>query len=192
MTALATAHGSGRLGDVLALTDGYAAAFLGAAAIAGRLGDRCRRVPAEHQAGGSRRGRLGRVREPASRSPVGVSSRGGASARRDEARFVGKGDESCTVATADLAQDVADVRLGGQRADDEPARDLVVAQPLGNQPRISRLRAVSSARGVGVLVGSGRAANSAIRRLVDARREEGVARCDDLDGVQQVSRAARP
>jgi MFS family permease len=34
MTALATAHGAGKVGDVFSLTDGYSAAFLGAAAIA--------------------------------------------------------------------------------------------------------------------------------------------------------------
>jgi predicted MFS family arabinose efflux permease len=34
MTAVATSHGAGRLGDVEALTDGYSAAFLGAAGIA--------------------------------------------------------------------------------------------------------------------------------------------------------------
>jgi MFS family permease len=34
MTALATAHGADRLGDLPALTDGYSAALLGAAAIA--------------------------------------------------------------------------------------------------------------------------------------------------------------
>ena len=38
MTALAAAHGAGRLGDVGALTDGYSAAFLGAAGIAGAGG----------------------------------------------------------------------------------------------------------------------------------------------------------
>ena len=34
MTAVATAHGADQLGDVDALTDGYSAAFLGAAGIA--------------------------------------------------------------------------------------------------------------------------------------------------------------
>jgi hypothetical protein len=34
MTALATSHGADRLGDAVALTDGYSAAFLGAAGIA--------------------------------------------------------------------------------------------------------------------------------------------------------------
>ena len=36
MTALATSHGADQLGDVAALTDGYSAAFLGAAGIARR------------------------------------------------------------------------------------------------------------------------------------------------------------
>jgi hypothetical protein len=34
MTALASAHGADELGDAAALTDGYSAAFLGAAGIA--------------------------------------------------------------------------------------------------------------------------------------------------------------
>ena len=34
MTAMATAHGAGKLGDVAALTDGYSAAFIGAAVVA--------------------------------------------------------------------------------------------------------------------------------------------------------------
>ncbi|MEH1017526.1 hypothetical protein V6U90_31135 [Micromonospora sp. CPCC 206060] len=34
MTAVAAAYGAGRLGDLPALTDGFSAAFLGAAAIA--------------------------------------------------------------------------------------------------------------------------------------------------------------
>jgi hypothetical protein len=34
MTAVATAHGAGKLGDLASLTDGYSAAFIGAAIVA--------------------------------------------------------------------------------------------------------------------------------------------------------------
>ena len=53
MTAVATSQGAGRVGDVSALTDGYSAAFLGAAgvAVAGALlAAILLRVPAESTA----------------------------------------------------------------------------------------------------------------------------------------------
>jgi len=52
---------------------------------------------------------------------------------RDKAGFVGEGDELGAVAAGQLAEDAADVRLGGQRADHEPPRDFVVGQAGGDE-----------------------------------------------------------
>ena len=51
MTALATARGADQLGNVASLTDGYSAAFLGAAGIAVARGRARRRAPAHPQGG---------------------------------------------------------------------------------------------------------------------------------------------
>jgi hypothetical protein len=45
----------------------------------------------------------------------------------DQPALVGEGDERGAVATVEFAQDVADVGLCGERADDEPPGDLGVA-----------------------------------------------------------------
>ena len=56
-----------------------------------------------------------------------------ASARRDNSGFVGEVDELGAVTATELAEDAADVRFGGQWADDELACDLVVGEAGGDQ-----------------------------------------------------------
>jgi hypothetical protein len=41
----------------------------------------------------------------------------------------------CAVAAVELAEDAADVRFRGQRADHEPARDLRVREPARDKPQ---------------------------------------------------------
>jgi hypothetical protein len=52
---------------------------------------------------------------------------------RYEPGLVGERDEAGAVVAVELAQDVADVALGGQGADDEPAGDLGVAEAAGDE-----------------------------------------------------------
>jgi len=54
-------------------------------------------------------------------------------ARSDEPTLVGEGHERGAVAAAELAQDVADVGLRGERADHQAAGDLGVAEAAGDQ-----------------------------------------------------------
>src|SRR5207245_11431975 len=50
-----------------------------------------------------------------------------------ESALVCERDESCAVVAIELAQDVAYMGLCGQRADDEPASDLVVGKSASHE-----------------------------------------------------------
>src|SRR5437879_6145226 len=51
----------------------------------------------------------------------------------DQPGLIGECDERGAVAAVEFAQDVADVGLCGERADDEPPGDLGVAEALGDE-----------------------------------------------------------
>ena len=55
-------------------------------------------------------------------------------ARCDEAGLVGERDELGAVVAVELGEDASDVGLGGERADDELAGDVGVAEAGGYQP----------------------------------------------------------
>jgi hypothetical protein len=56
-------------------------------------------------------------------------------ARGDECALVGDRDQPGAVVAVEFAQDVADVALGGEGADGEPAGDLAVVEAAGDQPQ---------------------------------------------------------
>jgi hypothetical protein len=96
----------------------------------------------------------------------GVDRLGLADARRDEAAFIGEGDELRAVVAVELGEDTSDVRFGGEGADDEGPAISALLRPAATSCRISRSRSVSSANAQAAFGGVGRAARSAISRLV--------------------------
>jgi hypothetical protein len=108
--------------------------------------------------------------------------------RSDEARFVGDGHERGAVAAAELAQDVADVRLGRERADDESSRDLVVREAFGHEPRDLALAAGELGEGSRRLGRVGPGCELGDQALGDTGGQERIAGGDDLDGEQKLPR----
>jgi hypothetical protein len=84
----------------------------------------------------------------------------------------------------EFAQDVADVAFGGERADDEPAGDLRVAQAAGHEHEhvAFAVGEPGDLRYGCVGVASCRELGDETTR--DTRREERVPAIDDLDGMQ--------
>ena len=85
----------------------------------------------------------------------------------------------CAVAAVELAEDAADVRFRGQRADHEPARDLRVRGPARDKPQ--------DLGGRFARVGSGRKLYD--QPPSDRWCDQRVSCGDDPDAVEQPARA---
>ena len=104
-------------------------------------------------------------------------------AGRDEAVLVGDGDESGAVMAVELAQDVADVALRGQRADDELPRDLGIAQPTGDKDEDVALAVGEFSESRRRLPRVGSRGELGDEPASDARGEQRLTGRDDLDAA---------
>ena len=95
----------------------------------------------------------------------------------------------CAVAAVELAEDAADVRFRGQRADHEPARDLRVRGPARDKPQDLALAVGEVGDGGGrfARVGSGRKLYD--QPPSDRWCDQRVSCGDDPDAVEQLARA---
>jgi hypothetical protein len=108
----------------------------------------------------------------------------------DEASLVSEGDERGAVVAVELAQDVVDVGLCGQRADDEAAGDLGVAESACDVGQYLAFALGEVGEGDGRVTGRTTGGEPRNEPAGDARCDERVAGGDDLDRVQQLAWAA--